>query len=69
MRQMRFQVHSEGDQVVLTIGNVGIKMPYNAGFKLSAWLRAWSKEAKRFAGDTAPMFTATGILTVLNKER
>jgi len=63
LRRERIAVAAEGDLVVLTLGNVEIKMPYETALQLSQWLRVRAKEAKRTAGDTSRHWSAVGVLT------
>lgn len=63
LREHRIAVDAEGDLVVLRIGNVEMKMPYETALKLSQWLRIRAKQAKATAGDTARHWSAVGILT------
>lgn len=53
LTQQRIAVSSEADLVVMQLGNVTVKLPYEVAFKLSAWLRFRAKESKQFAGDTS----------------
>ena len=63
LRRERIAVAAEGDLVVLNLGNVEIKMPYETAFQLSQWLRVRAKEAKRTAGDLSRHWSAVGVLT------
>lgn len=63
MQQHRISVDCEGDLVVMRLGNVEVKLPYETALTLSQWLRVRGKEAKRFAGDTSHQFRVLGTLT------
>ena len=63
LRRERIAVAAEGDLVVLNLGNVEIKMPYETALQLSQWLRVRAKQAKRTAGDTSRHWSAVGVLT------
>jgi hypothetical protein len=69
MQKSRLAVASEGDLVVLTLGNVEVKLPYETALLLSQWLRVRAKEAKRRAGDTSRHWSAIGTLTDANVTR
>lgn len=62
IRQERIAVASEGDLVVLTLGNVEMKMSYATALLLSQWLRVRAKEAKRRAGDVSRHWSVIGTL-------
>lgn len=62
LSRQRLAVRAEGEQVVLTIGNADVRMPYEAALQLSQWLRVRGKEAKRTAGDMSRHWSVLGIL-------
>ena len=62
LRRERVAVASEGDLVVLTFGNVEIKLEYETALLLSQWIRMRAKEAKRFAGDGSTHWSIVGTL-------
>jgi hypothetical protein len=62
LKQERIAVHSEGDLVVLHLGNVEIKLAYESALLLSQWVRIRAKEAKRRAGDRSRHWSAIGTL-------
>jgi hypothetical protein len=62
LRKQRIAVASEGDLVVMTLGNVEVKLPYETAFLLSQWLRVRAKEGKRRAGDTGRHWSLLGTL-------
>lgn len=66
LTQTSVEVRAEHDLVVLKVGNAEMKMPYEAAFKLSQWLRVRAKGAKKNAGDTGRHWSAVGVLTDLN---
>lgn len=55
--------------VVMRLGNVEVKLPYETAFQLSQWLRVRAKEAKRFAGDTSRHWSVIGVITDANETR
>lgn len=62
LSRQRISVHSEGELVVLRVGNADIRMPYETAIQLSTWLRVRGKEAKRLAGDTSRHWSIIGVL-------
>jgi hypothetical protein len=62
LQRERIAVESENDLVVIHLGNVTAKIPYETAFLLSQWIRMRAKEAKRFAGDTSRHWSAIGTL-------
>lgn len=59
-KMTKLAVASEGENVVLTIGNSQIRFHYETALKLSQWLRIRAKEAKRKAGDNSRHWSAIG---------
>jgi hypothetical protein len=55
LKQQRMAVSSEGDLVVMTLGNVDVKMPYETALLLSQWLRVRAKEAKGMCRGTGAL--------------
>ena len=62
LQRQRIAVVSEGDLVVMTLGNVEVKLPYETALLLSQWLRVRAKEAKTRAGDTSRHWSLLGTL-------
>jgi len=62
LKQERIAVESEGDLVVVHLGNVTVKLPYETALTLSQWIRMRAKEAKRAAGDTKRHWSVLGVL-------
>ena len=62
LKQERIAVSSDGDLVVMQLGNVEVKLPYETALTLSQWLRVRAKEAKRRAGDTSRHWSLIGTL-------
>lgn len=56
------EVRTEGELVVLQVGNAELKMPYETALQLSQWLRVRGKEAKRLAGDSSRHWSAIAVL-------
>jgi len=63
LKRQRIAVTSEGELVVLSLGNVTVKVPYETALLLSQWLRMRAKEAKRTAGDTSRHWSIVGTLS------
>lgn len=63
LKPQRISVKTEGELVVLQIGNAEMKMGYETAIQLSTWLRVRGKEAKRVAGDTSRHWTVIGRLS------
>lgn len=62
LQKQRIEVRTEGELVVLKIGNAEMKMPHDTAIQLSTWLRIRGKEAKRIAGDTSRHWSVVGNL-------
>lgn len=62
LQPQRTAVELDGTLVVLRMGNVEVKMEYEAAIQLSTWLRVRGKEAKRLAGDDRRKWTVIGRL-------
>lgn len=63
LSRQRISVDTDGGEiVVMTIGNVEVKLPYETALQLSQWLRVRGKEAKRRAGDMSRHWSAVGVL-------
>ena len=65
LKPERIEVRTEGQLVVLQIGNAEMKMGYEAAIQLSTWLRVRGKEAKRLAGDNSRHWSVIGNLTAV----
>lgn len=65
LQQHRIEVTTEGEIVVLRLGNVEVKMGHEDAIKVSTWLRVRGKEAKRIAGDTSRHWSVIGNLTAV----
>lgn len=61
LKPTKVQVTTEGEYVLLTIGNNTMRMSYEHAITLSQWLRVRGKEAKRFAGDGSRHWHALAI--------
>ena len=55
-------VESEGEDVLLKIGNSVMRMHYEDAFKIAQWIRVRGKEAKRRAGDNSRHWSGLAIL-------
>lgn len=62
LKRERIAVASEGDLIVVTLGNVEVKLPYETALLLSQWIRIRAKEAKRRAGDVSRHWSVIGTL-------
>lgn len=62
LKRERISVAAEGDLVVIELGNVLVKVPYETAFLLSQWIRVRAKEAKATAGDTSRHWSLLGVL-------
>lgn len=63
LQKQRIEVATEGELVVLRVGNAELKMEYETAIQLSTWLRVRGKEAKRLAGDQSRHWTVIGRLS------
>jgi len=62
LQRQRIEVRTEGELVVLQIGNAELRMEHETAIQLSTWLRVRGKEAKRVAGDASRHWTVIGNL-------
>ena len=62
LKKQKIVVTSEGEDVLMKLGNVEIRLRYETALLLSQWLRVRAKEAKRRAGDTGMHWGAIGTL-------
>lgn len=62
LQKQRIEVKTEGELVVLKIGNAEMKMDYETAIQVSTWLRVRGKEAKRIAGDDSRRWSIIGNL-------
>jgi len=69
MKRERIAVESEGDLVVIHLGNVTVKVPYETALLLSQWIRVRAKEAKMRAGDNSRHWSVIGTLHDANVTR
>lgn len=65
LRKQRIEVRTEGQLVVLKVGNTEMKMEHDTAIQLSTWLRVRGKEAKRNAGDYSQHWSVIGNLTAV----
>ncbi len=66
LKPAQTSVSLDGTLVVLIMGNVEIKMEYEAAIQLSTWLRVRGKEAKRIAKDDRRSWSVIGNLDAVN---
>jgi hypothetical protein len=70
LKKQRIEVSTEGELVVLQIGNATMKMDYETALQLSTWMRVRGKEAKRVAGDDNRHWSVIGKLSnIINDGR
>jgi hypothetical protein len=62
LKNTRIVVSSEHDLVVIKVGNIRWKLPYEQALQLSQFIRFRAKEAKRKAGDISRHWSAIGQL-------
>ena len=62
LKRERITVAIEGDLVVVELGNVEVKLPYETALLLSQWIRVRAKEAKKLAGDMSRHWSVVGTL-------
>jgi hypothetical protein len=62
LQRQRIEVRTEGQLVVLRVGNAELRMEHETAIQLSTWLRVRGKEAKRIAGDASRHWTVIGNL-------
>jgi hypothetical protein len=62
LKPTNIEVKSEGENVLLVVGNSVLTMHYEDALKISQWIRLRAKEAKRLVGDTSRHWSAIGIL-------
>ena len=61
-------VRSEGEIVVITIGNSDLRMHYVDALKISQWIRLRAKEAKRRCGDVSRHWSTLASLDALKEK-
>jgi hypothetical protein len=62
-RQFKWRVDVDGEMVYLILADHQIGMHFETALKIAEWLRLAGRKAKRWAGDTGRIMTATGNLT------
>lgn len=62
LKKERIAVAAERDLVVITLGNVEIKLGYEDSLLLSQWIRVRAKQAKDFAGDKSRHWSVIGTM-------
>jgi hypothetical protein len=62
LKNTRIVVSSEHDLVVIKVGNIRWKIPYEQAFQLSQFIRFRAKEAKARAGDSSRHWSVIGQL-------
>jgi hypothetical protein len=60
-------VSSEGEIVVIAIGNSDLRLHYVDALKISQWIRLRAKEAKRRCGDVSRHWSTLAVLEDLKK--
>mgnify|MGYP000338225406 FL=1 len=62
VKPTHFSVVTEGERVVINIGNSRLTMNYEDALTFSQWVRVRAKEAKRKAGDASRHWHGLAIL-------
>ena len=62
LKKTKIRIESEGELVVVNIGNSVFKLHYEDALLLSQWLRVRAKDAKRVAGDNSRHWSVIGTL-------
>lgn len=62
LKREHLAVNSEGELVVISVGNSDLKIHYETALLLSQWIRQKAKEAKRTAGDTSRHWSLVATL-------
>lgn len=62
LTHQKLEVSSDGELVVITIGNSELKMHYEDALKISQWIRLRAKDAKRRAGDMSRTWSVIASL-------
>ena len=62
LKRARIHIEAEADMVIMRLGNVEYRMPYDDALLLSQWVRVRAKQAKRFAGDRGTHWSVVGTL-------
>lgn len=62
VNRLRYGVKTQGEQVILTLGNADIEFDYMTAFEISQLLRFHAKEAKIIAGDIHKHWSILGNL-------
>ena len=66
--QVLYSAQARGREVVLQVGIRTLTMEYDAALKMAAMLFQAGKDAKRQAGDSAPMIFGLGTLSDANAD-
>ena len=62
LQRERIAVRSDGDLVVVSIGNSDLRVHYETALLLSQWIRVRAKEAKKLAGDASRHWSVVGTM-------
>lgn len=62
LQRQKIAVSSVGETVLVRLGNVEVRLPYETALLLSQWIRVRAKEAKRRAGDMSRHWSVVGKL-------
>jgi hypothetical protein len=63
MAPERIEVSSEGELVVITVGNSALRLHYADALTVSQWIRVRAKEAKARCGDVSRHWSAVALLS------
>lgn len=58
----KLEVSTEGELVLITVGNSTLKMHYEDALKISQWIRVRAKQAKELCGDRSRHWSAVAVL-------
>lgn len=62
LTRQQVTVTSEGENVLVQIGNSTLTLHYESALQISQWIRVRAKEAKRRAGDVSRHWSAIAVL-------
>lgn len=65
LKRQKVSVRTEGEQVILAVGNSELRMDYELALQLSTWMRVHGKAAKRAAGDGSRHWAVIGNLAAV----
>ena len=69
LKREKIAVTTDGDLVILKLGNVEVKLEYETALLFSQWVRLGAKQAKNRAGDTSRHWSVIGVMHDANQMR